>query len=382
MDLQYAERLAATADPRAATALQNKNGDPAVGKAVAEQFGTLLVERIMQNADGSALPMADGVGAGVVNSMFAGTIAQTAMSGDRLGLADLLFRSINVKQQAASGGNSAAPVGQAASAGTTPAAPAVATGAAPAGHGFSLAGYWQDHGLRPLGGTVHSAPAPASGVSASPVSFAMTARNTALMSHATAPAPSTAAAPAAAPLTATQPGANGSSGSADRNAGSFAQRLGPLLEQAAQQLGVSPRVLLAQAALETGWGRSVVGNNVFGIKAGSSWHGAQVTAPTHEVQNGQMVAENASFRAYGSLADAVTDFVSLVAGSSRYRAALDTGDDARNYGRALVAGGYASDGDYPAKLAAVAASPAAADAFTGPIPLLPSSFGNSGLRST
>ena len=51
------------------------------------------------------------------------------------------------------------------------------------------------------------------------------------------------------------------------------QKLMPLLQKAGQQLGVSPKILLAQAAIETGWGRSVVGNNLFGIKAGSSWTG-------------------------------------------------------------------------------------------------------------
>ncbi|MGH6991331.1 MAG: glucosaminidase domain-containing protein, partial [Stellaceae bacterium] len=92
----------------------------------------------------------------------------------------------------------------------------------------------------------------------------------------------------------------------------FAEEMAPALHQAAARLGVSPRVLLAQAALETGWGRSVVGNNVFGIKAGASWSGATVEARTHETENGQSVAERGSFRSYANVTQAVDDYVSLV----------------------------------------------------------------------
>jgi flagellar protein FlgJ len=162
----------------------------------------------------------------------------------------------------------------------------------------------------------------------------------------------------------------------------FARRLGPLLQEAAQRLGVSARVLLAQAALETGWGRAVVGNNVFGIKAGSTWSGARVTAATHEVENGRSVPATAEFRSYGSLGEAVQDFVSLVADSGRYRSALGAGNNAKNYGEALIKSGYATDTDYPAKLAAVAASPAIEAAFVGPIPLVPPDFAGRGTATS
>jgi peptidoglycan hydrolase FlgJ len=374
MDLQYAERLAATADPKAVMALQSQNRDPAVGKAVAEQFGTLLMQRVMQNADGSAIAMTDGVGSGVVNSMFANTIAQTTMSGDQLGLADLLFRSMSAKQQASSGGNGTAPTAQTAT--DITAAPTSA------GHGFSLSAYWSDHGLRPLANSaVHNAPAPLNARNPTATGLALPARNAVVTNAATVTPPSSQ--PALAPVAANAPSdGNASAGAPEAGATSFLQRLEPLLDKAAQQLGVSPNVLLAQAALETGWGRSVVGNNVFGVKAGSNWQGAQATARTHEVEHGRTVAETAAFRSYGSLAEAVQDFVSLVAGSSRYRAALDAGDNANIYAQALIAGGYATDSNYPAKLAAVAASPTVAGAFSGPIQLLPAGFAGNGLSST
>jgi peptidoglycan hydrolase FlgJ len=407
MDLQAAERMAAVDDPSAVMALQKNNTDPAVAKAVAEQFGTLLMQRVMQNDDGSAVGMADGVGANVVNSMFAGAVAQTAMSGDRLGLADLLFRSMAAKQQPAASGVSSS-AADPAPAQTAPAAPTAAPASsaagppAPAVHGFPLSPYWQSHGLRPLGGSgsgsgsgaTHNAPAERGGASSgAPTGFALPPRNaglTAAIAKPPQPAgtpppssvpPPSATTPAVGAVAAGGSGAGNSTAASTAEIAAFSGRLGPLLEPAARQLGVSPRVLLAQAALETGWGRSVVGNNIFGIKAGRSWPGAQVRAPTHEIENGKSVAETAAFRAYSSLADAVHDFVSLVGGSSRYRAALGSGDNARGYAQALIAGGYATDGDYPAKLATVAASPAIEAAFTGPIPLLPPGFANDGSRS-
>jgi peptidoglycan hydrolase FlgJ len=355
MDLQTAERIAGAADPGAIMGLQKQHGDPAVKTAVAEQFGTLLMERVLQHADGSAMAMSSGVGSGVVNSMFADTVAQAAMSGDRLGLADLLFRSMTAKQSAAAGDAAAA-------------APAVSPPATASARGLPLSPYWQDHGLRPLGGgAIHPAPTAATPTTAP--EFALPARRA-------APAVATTAGPEV-PATTTQDAAGGGAslaGAAPAEVADFTRRLEPLLQRAAKQLGVSARVLLAQAALETGWGRSIVGNNVFGIKAGPSWSGATTTAATHEIEHGKSVAEIASFRAYRSLADAVHDFVSLVAGNGRYHAAIGAGDNARSYGEALLAGGYATDGDYPSKLAAITASPAVEAAFTGPIPLLPPGF--------
>ena len=144
---------------------------------------------------------------------------------------------------------------------------------------------------------------------------------------------------------------------------SFAQRLGPLLEEAGRQLGVSPKLLLAHAALETGWGRSVVGNNLFGIKAGASWAGSAVTTMTHEVEAGQTVSREASFRAYPTLDAAVQDYVALISNSPRYRAVIGVGQDTAAYGQGLLAGGYATDTEYARKLEAIANSPNVAAAF-------------------
>ncbi len=373
MDLATAERLASAADPQAISALQAHRGNPAVAKAVAEQFGTLLMQRIMQNGDGQALAMAGGTGGNIVNALFANTVAQAAMSGDRLGLADILFRSMEAKQKPAASGTGTGPAAPA-----TPQQPATVFSALPpSGSGFPLSPYWQAHGMRPLAGGSPGTPieppgSPVAGLMirpASPGGAAIAAGGT------SSPACPLPAPDAIAPAIGTPPpsgdttsatGAAPTDPVSESGAGiaAFARRIGPVLQRAAEQLGVSPRILLAQAALESGWGRSVVGNNVFGIKAGPSWQRARISAPTHEVENGRPVAQQASFRAYASLDDAVEDYVSLIADSPRYRAAIGLGEDVRGYGEALVRGGYATDGDYAQKLAAVAASPALAAAMT------------------
>lgn len=392
MDLSAAERLTASADPKAIAALQQQSDNPAVAKAVAGQFGTLLMQRLMQDADGEALGMADGIGGNIVNQMFAGTMSQAAMSGDQLGLADLLFRSMAAKQSAASGaaGGAAAgaaggaaeaaaasnagspaqnpPGASAQSAGNATAA-SVSAAKAPSGAGaptgFALTPYWQSNGLRPLGSSNGAGHA----VGNTPVGpgrvFALPARNIALAPPPVkAPPGATAAAPA-------QPGSNSGAvaQSAPAEVTDFSRQMVPLLQSAAQTLGVSPKTLLAHAALETGWGRSVVGNNIFGIKAGGSWSGAKVVAPTHEVENGVSVPQLAAFRAYPSLGAAVQDYVSLI--SERYHNAQGMGEDARKYGEALIAGGYATDPDYPSKLQTVAASAQMAAVFAGAKPALP-----------
>jgi flagellar protein FlgJ len=148
-----------------------------------------------------------------------------------------------------------------------------------------------------------------------------------------------------------------SGGASAEEVAEFSQKLMPLLQKAGQQLGVSPKVLLAQTAIETGWGRSVVGNNLFGIKAGSSWTGAKVESATHEYENGQLISINDAFRAYPNAEASVADFVSLVQNSPRYRAALGKGEDVVGYAQGLLAGGWATDINYVTKLHAVATSP-------------------------
>jgi flagellar protein FlgJ len=152
--------------------------------------------------------------------------------------------------------------------------------------------------------------------------------------------------------------------------GEFVRDLAPHAVEAAKRLGVSLRVVLAQAALETQYGKHMPQNrdgttsyNLFGIKAGASWDGAKVSVPTLEYENGVAVRRQANFRAYDSPSHSFSDFADLIGNSARYAGAIGKGDDALGFGRALVQGGYATDPAYASKIAQIANSPAMRNAL-------------------
>ena len=137
----------------------------------------------------------------------------------------------------------------------------------------------------------------------------------------------------------------------------FLERIGPWARQAAQRLGVSPRSVMAHAALESGWGQRPVRDaqgrdslNLFGIKALSGWQGERVQAQTTEYENGQAVSQSQPFRQYADLDATFSDYVRLLANSPRYEAALRSGDDVQACAGALAQGGYATDPQYAQKL--------------------------------
>ena len=141
----------------------------------------------------------------------------------------------------------------------------------------------------------------------------------------------------------------------------FLRTMRPHAEQAAREIGVDPDALLAQAALETGWGRSVPCNaqggcsfNLFGIKAGSQWSGATVNVPTLEFESGIPVRRVERFRAYDSPADSFRDYAALIRDSARYANVRGAGDNVEAFASALQQGGYATDPQYAQKIAAVA----------------------------
>lgn len=140
----------------------------------------------------------------------------------------------------------------------------------------------------------------------------------------------------------------------------FIQDLGRFAEQAAEKLGVNPKVILAQAALESGWGKHVIQNfdgsssfNLFGIKAGSDWQGSTATVQTLEYENGIAEKQTASFRSYASLADAFEDYVNFLTQSPRYEQALEQAADEQQYVRGLQEGGYATDPKYAEKILSI-----------------------------
>lgn len=167
------------------------------------------------------------------------------------------------------------------------------------------------------------------------------------------------------PITA-RPAASGAASEAGRVADgvdldgspeTFLDRLWPAAEQAAARLNLAPEALLAQAALETGWGRHVMqhrdgesSHNLFGIKADRRWQGDKVQVSTLEYRDGVALKTRAHFRAYGSFEESFDDYVDFVQRNPRYREALERTDDPQAYFHALQAAGYATDPAYAEKI--------------------------------
>jgi peptidoglycan hydrolase FlgJ len=153
------------------------------------------------------------------------------------------------------------------------------------------------------------------------------------------------------------PKAAAETGAIAPTAADFVNRMLPAIKSAAASLGVSPKGLLAQAALETGWGQRMPRNadgspsyNMFGIKAGEGWTGAKAVADSMEVTNGVAAPKRTAFRSYGSIEESVNDFAALLKNSPRYKDALAAGNDAQAYISRIGNSGYATDPDYSNKL--------------------------------
>ena len=132
----------------------------------------------------------------------------------------------------------------------------------------------------------------------------------------------------------------------------FARKLWPQLNQAAQKLGIPAIGLLAQAALETGWGTAAPGNNLFGVKAAAGQSGT--LRPTEELQDGVMVPQRAAFRDYSSPAASIDDYVGQI--MRGFQGVVGQASVA-GFAQALQEGGYATDDRYAAKIIAIAQSP-------------------------
>lgn len=141
----------------------------------------------------------------------------------------------------------------------------------------------------------------------------------------------------------------------------FVSDIAPHARQAAAQLGVSPHLVVAHAALESGWGKRNIRHrdgsdsyNLFGIKAGKEWTGKTADVLTTEYVNGKAVKKVERFRAYDNYGEAFADYARLLSNNNRYAGALNTGSNALAFARGLARGGYATDPAYAEKLASVA----------------------------
>ncbi|MFC4157757.1 flagellar assembly peptidoglycan hydrolase FlgJ [Chitinimonas lacunae] len=163
--------------------------------------------------------------------------------------------------------------------------------------------------------------------------------------------PAMLAAPAAAPAIPSGPAKSS-------NAEQFIAEVGEHAVDAARSLGVSPHLLLAHAALESGWGRRPIVNeagqnshNLFGIKAGRGWQGKTAEIVTTEYVDGVAQKRVERFRAYDSYDEAFADYARLL--NQRYGEVVGA-PDAKAFAGELQQGGYATDPQYAAKLTRVA----------------------------
>ncbi|MBL1378413.1 flagellar assembly peptidoglycan hydrolase FlgJ [Zobellella iuensis] len=140
----------------------------------------------------------------------------------------------------------------------------------------------------------------------------------------------------------------------------FVRRLLPAATEAGKRLGLPPEAMLAQAALETGWGKKIIGrkngdssHNLFGIKADKSWRAEKTWVNTLEYEQGVAVKVQAPFRSYGSFNDSFNDYVQFLHDNPRYGKALQQTGSPRQYFQALQQAGYATDPKYADKLTSI-----------------------------
>jgi flagellar protein FlgJ len=140
----------------------------------------------------------------------------------------------------------------------------------------------------------------------------------------------------------------------------FVETLRPYAEQVAEEYGMDAKAIIAQAAVETGWGKFVIHNadgesshNLFGIKANSKWEGEQAVVDTLEFNSGIPQKQKAAFRSYASLEEAVNDYGRFITTQPRYQQAVEQASDAHSYTRELQSAGYATDPNYASKIMAV-----------------------------
>lgn len=137
----------------------------------------------------------------------------------------------------------------------------------------------------------------------------------------------------------------------------FVTELLPMAERVARDSGIDPKLMVAQAALETGWGRHMIRGeqgepsfNLFGIKADSRWQGDAVSITTTEYREGLPMKEQASFRAYTDYESSFRDYVSFLESNPRYREVLSVADQPEVFAEKLQEAGYATDPNYGSKI--------------------------------
>ena len=137
-------------------------------------------------------------------------------------------------------------------------------------------------------------------------------------------------------------------GTADQK--SFINKIGPLAAADMKKNGILASLTIAQAILESGWGKSgltTAANNLFGIKG--TYNGQGYTCKTQEWDGKKYVTVDATFRKYPSWAESLADHSALFNRLDRYKN-LRGLTDYKLACQYVREDGYATDPNYTAKL--------------------------------
>ena len=128
-------------------------------------------------------------------------------------------------------------------------------------------------------------------------------------------------------------------------------------KKAASKIGVSPAVIVAQSALETGWGKHIIKDkngdssfNLFNVKAHRNWDGEKAAQSTLEFEQGIAVRKVEPFRVYNNFSEAFDDFVNFLKSNNRYQGALENAENSERFLQKLQKAGYATDPNYADKI--------------------------------
>lgn len=136
----------------------------------------------------------------------------------------------------------------------------------------------------------------------------------------------------------------------------FVTKLWSAAKYAAKIIGTNPEILLAQAALETNWGKNILPqgknstHNLFNIKADSSWDSKITTVQSLEEKNGVLVKEKSNFRSYDSYMESFMDYANFLKQNKRYSESLDNALNPEKFVNSLQNAGYATDQNYADKI--------------------------------
>ena len=321
------------------TASASSPRDPATLRAVAQQFESLFIGMMMKSMREAKLGdgLFDSDQSRFYQELFDQQLSMTLAQGKGLGIADLLVRTLGPGSPAAAAAAAAGGYGR-----------PLRRAGAPAGAAPLIGGSRAADGSAPLDGCAPDAPREAAdcgGSGAAATAFAGSAGS--------------GGGPGGVAGSAAASGAGAAHGALAASPEEFVALVMPVAQAAGSALGVSPLALVAQAALESNWGRQVPAAegtssfNLFGIKADAGWPGRRVVRDTIEYAGGIAERRREPFRAYESVTHAFEDYVSFLRGHQRFAGALQSGADPERFAVALHQAGYATDRFYSAKITAV-----------------------------